>query len=129
VREKITILIASHCSKVFEIFGDLNNTTTQCGIAFDIFETEISQLLSRNLISKFYLLDTTLGNMSIKTSGSSRIVDLGIDKSSAKSFDKISATILLVEFDETSVGSIIESIFFHILGLNLNDNRILKYVT
>ena len=77
---------------------------------------------------KFYLLDTTLGNMSIKTSRSSRIVDLSIDKSSTKSFDKISATILLVEFDESSVGSIIESVFFHILGFNLDDNRVLKYV-
>ena len=42
--KKITILIASHCSKVFEIFGDLNNTTTQCRVTFDIFEAEICKL-------------------------------------------------------------------------------------
>ena len=75
---------------------------------------------------KFYSLDTTFGNMSIKTSRSSRIIDLSIYKTSAKSFDEISSTVLLVEFDETSVGSIIESIFFHILSFNLDNNRSLK---
>ena len=47
---------------------------------------------------KFHSLDTTLGNMSIKTSRSSRIIDLSIYKTSAKSFDKISSTVLLVKF-------------------------------
>ena len=75
---------------------------------------------------KFYLLNTTLGNMSIKTSRSSRIINLSIYKTSAKSFDKISSTVLLVKFDETSVGSIIESVFFHILSFNLDNNRSLK---
>ena len=41
---EITFLIAGHCSKVFEIFGYLNDTTAQCGIAFDIFEAEIFKL-------------------------------------------------------------------------------------
>ena len=44
LRSKNTFLIAGHCSKVFEIFGYLNDTTAQCGIAFDIFEAEIFKL-------------------------------------------------------------------------------------
>ena len=44
LRSKNTFLIAGHCSKVFEIFGYLNDTTAQCGITFDIFEAEIFKL-------------------------------------------------------------------------------------
>ena len=74
----------------------------------------------------FYLLNTALGNMCVETSGTRGIIDLSIDKTSTESFDEISATVLFIEFDETSVSSIIESIFFDILRLNLNDNRSLK---
>ena len=74
----------------------------------------------------FYLLYTALGNMCVETSGTRGIIDLSIDKTSTESFDEISATVLFIEFDETSVSSIIESIFFDILRLNLNDNRSLK---
>ena len=73
-----------------------------------------------------YLLYTALGNMCVETSGSRGIIDLSIDKTSTESFNEISTTVLFIEFDETSVSSIIESIFFDILRLNLNDNRSLK---
>ena len=74
----------------------------------------------------FYLLNTALSNMCVETSGTRGIIDLSIDKASTKSFNEICATVLFIEFDETSVSSIIESIFFDILRLNLNDNRSLK---